>query len=132
VEPSNESHDLTLMAALLAVPMFAQVTPTDEKVPCRNYKDVLALFDRLGYTQKAWKACIREIPRVHLADVPDTWRERSAKNFSVADKKRLFFRLIAPIVLRINEPILEDRVRAKELTERLARGQSVTPTIKLG
>ena len=102
----------TLMAALLAVPMFAQVTPTDENVPCRNYKDVLALFDRLGYTPKAWQAGIREIPRVYLADVPDTWRERSAKELSVTDKKRLFFRLIAPIVLRINELILEDRVRA--------------------
>ena len=42
-----------LTAALLAAPMFAQVTPTDEKVPCRNYKDVLALFDRLGYTKEA-------------------------------------------------------------------------------
>jgi len=116
-----------LMAALLAVPIFAQVTPTDEKAPCRNYKDVLALFDRLGYTQKAWQAGIGEIPRVYLADVPDTWRERSAKKLSVADKKSLFFRLIAPIVLRINELILEDRVRAKGLTERLAQGQSVTP-----
>jgi uncharacterized FlgJ-related protein len=116
-----------LMAALLAVPVFAQVTPTDEKVPCRNYKDVLALFDRLGYTAKAWQAGIREIPRVYLADVPDTWRERSAKELSVADKKKLFFRLIAPIVLRINELILEDRTRAKELTRRLAQGQSVTP-----
>ena len=117
----------TLMTVLLAVLMFAQVTPTDEKVPCRNYKDVLALFDRLGYTQKAWQAGIREIPRVYLADVPDTWRERSAKELSVADKKRLFFRLIAPIALRINELILDDRVRAKELTNRLALGQSVTP-----
>jgi uncharacterized FlgJ-related protein len=118
----------TLVAAVLAVPMFSQVTPTDEKVPCGNYKDVLALFDRLGYTKKAWQAGIREIPRVYLADVPDTWRERSAKELSVTDKKRLFFRLIAPIVLRINELILEDRVRAKELTERLAQAQSVTPS----
>jgi len=88
----------TLMAGLLAVPTFAQVTPTDEKVPCHDYKDVLALFDRLGYTQKAWQAGIREIPRVYLADIPDTWRERSAKDLSAPDKKRLFFRLIAPIV----------------------------------
>ena len=117
----------TLTAALLAVPVFAQVTPTDEKVPCRNYKDVLALFDRLGYTQKSWQAGIREIPRVYLVDVPDTWRERSLHDLSVLDKKRLFFRLIAPIVLRINELILEDRVRAKGLTERLGRGQSVSP-----
>jgi len=118
---------VTLIVALLAVPMFAQVAPTDEKVPCRNYKDVLALFDRLGYTTKAWQAGIREIPRVYLADVPDTWRERSAKELSITDKKKLFFRLIAPIVLRINELILEDRARAKELTERLALGQSVAP-----
>src|SRR6516165_316148 len=115
----------TLMAALLAVPMFAQVTPTDENVPCRNSKDVFALFDRLGYTPKAWQAGIREIPRVYLADIPDTRLDRS--DLSVQDKKRLFFRVIAPIVLRINELILEDRVRANELTERLAHGQSVTP-----
>jgi len=117
----------TLLVALLAMPLLAQVTPADEKVACRNYKDVLALFDRMGYTQKAWQAGIREIPRVYLADVPDTWRERSTKELSVADKKRLFFRLIAPVVLRINEIILEDRDRAKELTERLAEGQSVRP-----
>ena len=117
----------TLLVALLAMPLLAQVTPADEKVACRNYKDVLALFDRMGYTQKAWQAGIREIPRVYLADVPDTWRERSTKELSVAAKKRLFFRLIAPVVLRINEIILEDRGRAKELTERLAEGQSVRP-----
>ena len=117
----------TLLLALLAMPLLAQVTPADEKVACRNYKDVLALFDRMGYTQKAWQAGIREIPRVYLADVPDTWHERSTKELSVADKKRLFFRLIAPVVLRINEIILEDRDRAKELTERLAEGQSVRP-----
>src|SRR5262249_59620633 len=115
------------LIVLLAFPVLAQVTPTDEKVPCRNYKDVLALFDRLGYTQKAWQAGIREIPRVYLADLPDTWRERSAKGITVADKKKLFFRVIAPIVLRINELILEDRTRAKGLTDRLSQGQSVTP-----
>ena len=117
----------TFSVAVLAGPLSAQVTATDEKVACRNYKDVLALFDRLGYTQREWQAGVREIPRVYLADVPDTWRERSAKELSVADKKRLFFRFLAPIVLRINELILEDRVRAKGLTARLAQGQSVTP-----
>jgi Bax protein len=129
----NAIHDATillaetLIAALLALPMFAQVKPTDEIVPCRNSKEVFALFDRLGYTQKAWHSGIREIPRVYLADLPDTWRDRSVKDLSPQDKKRLFFRVIAPIVLRINELILEDRVRANELTERLTQGQRVTP-----
>jgi hypothetical protein len=34
----------TLIVALLAAPAFAQVTPKDERVPCRDYKDVLALL----------------------------------------------------------------------------------------
>jgi Bax protein len=117
----------SLAAAFAAGLLAAQIKPTDEKVPCRDYKDVLALFDRLGYTQKAWQAGIREIPRVYLADVPDSWRERSAKSITVADKKRLFFRVIAPIVLRINEVISADRSRAKDLTEKLALGHTVGP-----
>jgi uncharacterized FlgJ-related protein len=116
----------TFMATLLAAPIFAQAISAEEKVPCRDYKDVLALFDRLGYTQKVWQSGIREIPRIYIADVPDTWQERSAKALSVADKKLLFFRFIAPIVLRVNELILEDRARALELTHRVAQGQSVT------
>jgi uncharacterized FlgJ-related protein len=117
----------TIAMVLLTARLVAQVTPTDERVPCRDYKDVFALFDRLGYTQKAWEAGIREVPRVFLADVPDRWRERSAKGITTVDKKRLFFRLIAPIVLRVNELIAADRARAKEITERLALGQGVSP-----
>jgi Bax protein len=105
----------------------AQVQPTDEKAPCRNYQDVLALFDRLDYTKEKWAAGIREVPRVYLEDIPDTWRERSAKQATVEEKKRVFFRLIAPIVLRINELITADRARAKEITGKLLVGEGVTP-----
>ncbi len=114
-------------AALLAALAVAQVKPTDERVPCKDYKDVLALFDRLGYTQRAWQAGIREVPRVYLEDIPARWRERGAKEASTADKKRLFFRVIAPIVLRINELIAEDRARAKRITEKLLVGEGVPP-----
>ncbi len=117
----------TLAATLLATRLPAQVKSTDERVPCRNYKDIFALFDRLGYTQQAWQAGIREVPRVYLSDLPDRWREKHSKEISTADKKRLFFRVIAPIVLRINELIAADRTRAKEITERLSLGQSVSP-----
>jgi Bax protein len=117
----------TLAALLLATRLSAQVTPTDERVPCRNYKDIFALFDRLGYTQQAWQAGIREVPRVYLSDLPDRWREKHSKEISTLDKKRLFFRVIAPIVLRINELIAADRTRAKAITERLPLGQSVSP-----
>ncbi|HVN31785.1 MAG TPA: glucosaminidase domain-containing protein [Thermoanaerobaculaceae bacterium] len=116
-----------LVIMFLAVTFGAQLKPTDERVPCRDYKDVFALFDRLGYTQKAWQAGIREVPRVYLEDIPDRWREKGSKDMPVADKKRLFFRLIAPIVLRINELIAADRARAKVITEKLLIGEGVTP-----
>jgi Bax protein len=117
----------TLVVMLIAVRIGAQLKPADERVPCRDYKDVFALFDRLGYTQKAWQAGIREVPRVYLEDIPERWREKGSKAMPVADKKRLFFRLIAPIVLRINELIAADRARAKVITERLSLGQGVSP-----
>jgi Bax protein len=120
----------TLAAVLvlfLTAEATAQVMPTDERVPCRDHNDVFALFDRLGYTQQAWQAGIREVPRVYLEDIPERWRERSSTVMTVAEKKRLFFRLIAPIVLRINELIATDRARAKLITEQLSLGKGVRP-----
>ena len=117
-----------MLAALLSGgPLVAEVKPSDERVPIKSYKDLFALFDRLGYTQKAWQAGIREVPRIYMSDIPDRWREKTSKEITVADKKRLFFRLMAPIVLRINEIITADRTRAKELTERLALGHGISP-----
>jgi Bax protein len=106
---------------------MAQLKPTDERVPCRDHNDVFALFDRLGYTQQAWQAGIRDVPRVYLEDIPERWRERSSTVMTVGEKKRIFFRLIAPIVLRINELIAVDRARAKDITERLSLGKGVSP-----
>ena len=117
---------VALALVLMARAVPAQVRPTDEKVPCHSFKDVLALFDRLGYTQQAWQAGIRGVPRVYLEDIPDSWHGRSA-TLSVADKKRLFFRALGPIVLRINELITADRTRAKEITGKLLTGEGVTP-----
>ena len=115
-----------LALALLVGQAQGQAAATDERVPCRNYDDILALFDRLGYTQRAWQAGIREVPRVYLDDIPDSWRERSDKMASVADKKRLFFRVLGPIVLRINELIAADRARARTITSKLQTGEGVS------
>jgi uncharacterized FlgJ-related protein len=124
---------LVLALALLGRPDVGPVAPDDERVEqaervaCGDYECILALFDRLGYTPGAWEAGIREVPRVYLADIPDSWRERSDEMASVDDKKRLFFRLLGPIVLRVNELILADRERARSITDRLQAGVGVTP-----
>jgi Bax protein len=114
-----------LAALLLAAPVMSQSTAADEHVPYRDYKDVLALFDRLGYTAAAWNAGHLDVPPVYLAQIQGEWKEK-AKQATVADKKKVFFRILLPIALKVNEFILEDRARATAITERLARGADVS------
>jgi len=114
-----------LAAVLLAAPAMAQPKAPDEHVPYHDYKDILALFDRLGYTAKAWNAGNLEVPPVYLAQIRSEWHG-NAKVATVADKKKVFFRILLPIVLKVNEFILQDRERATEITGRLSRGAEVS------
>jgi len=113
------------VALLLAAPVVAQPKSPDEHVPYGDYKDILALFDRLGYTAEAWRAGNLEVPPVYVAQVTREWQQK-AKGATVADKKKVFFRLLLPIALKVNEYILDDRARATEITERLSRGADVS------
>jgi uncharacterized FlgJ-related protein len=92
------------------------------KVEIGNSKDLLAYFEKIGYTPKAWQAGIREIPRVYIADIPSQWRQKGSKELPIVDKKRIFFRVITPIILRVNELILADRDRAVPIAGRLIAG----------
>lgn len=113
------------VALLLAAPVVAQPKSPDEHVPYGDYKDILALFDRLGYTAEAWRAGNLEVPPVYYAQVTGEWQQK-AKGATVSDKKKVFFRLILPVALKVNELILDDRARATEITERLSRGADVS------
>lgn len=97
-------------------------SPEDIQYPIEGYQDMLALFDSLGYTPEAWQAGIREIPRVYLTAIGDRWRSQTVSEITVELKKRLFFRGLAPLVLRSNELILQDRERLARAREALAGG----------
>jgi Bax protein len=112
-------------ALLLSAAAVAAPKAPDEHVPFRDYKDILALFNRLGYTAEAWRAGNLEVPPVYLAQVTRQWHDK-AKGATVADKKNVFFRLLLPIALKVNEFILEDRARTTEITRRLSRGAEVS------
>lgn len=96
------------------------------KVEIANSKELLAYFEKIGYTPKAWQAGIREVPRVYVTEIPSRWREKNSKELPVADKKRIFFRLIAPIILRANELIQAERDRAVPIASRLTGGEKVS------
>jgi len=85
------------------------------------------LFNDLNYTPEAWQAGIREIPRLYITDIPPRWRDKTSKEIDVATKKRVFFRLLGPLVLHANELIQADRDRIKSIIEALRAGAAVSP-----
>ena len=108
---------LFFAALLVVIGLTSSATRGEQRFDFTSYRDVEALFERLGYTPQAWQAGVREVPRLLLTHVPNRWRDKVAKEVSVPTKKRLFFRVMGPIVLRANELILEDRRRLNRLAE---------------
>lgn len=72
--------------------------------------ELLALFAEKNYTTKAWQAGIHDVPRFYITNITSGWRNNSEK-MPILAKKRIFFRLLAPLVLASNETILADRER---------------------
>lgn len=117
---------LMSVVTLCSAPVYGQ----DKKdIPIRSYKDVLTLFEKLNYTPEAWKAGIREIPRVYLSDIPETWGKTGSKQVTVQDKKRIFFRVMGPLVLRANELVLQERKQLLAQIENAGRSGGGTDAL---
>jgi len=86
-----------------------------DNVEIRNYKDMFELFEKLNYTPEAWQAGIREVPRVYLPLIGERWGSGRSDELTVENKKRLFFRTLAPLILRANELIMVDRIRLSDI-----------------
>jgi uncharacterized FlgJ-related protein len=95
------------------------------KVEIRSYKDILELFEKLKYTPESWQAGIREVPRVYLPIIGDKWGSTRSKEVTVENKKRLFFRVLAPLVLRANELIMIDRDRLQNIKSSFSQNTSI-------
>ena len=83
-------------AALLALTLVPAAR-AEQVYEIRSARDLEALFVKMNYTPKDWHAGVRTVPRIYLAEVPTSWRQKTSKEFSVQDKKLLFFRLLAPV-----------------------------------
>jgi uncharacterized FlgJ-related protein len=99
---------------------------TSRKVEVRSYKDMLDLFEELNYTPEAWQAGIREVPRVYLPFIGDRWGSKASKETTVENKKRLFFRGLAPLILRANELITIDRTRLERVRSSFIQNSSIS------
>lgn len=85
------------------------------KMFIESYKEVLDLFEKLNYTPESWQAGIREIPRVYFTTIGERWGSKTTSEITILQKKQLFFRGIAPLILRSNELIEIDRVHLERI-----------------
>lgn len=99
--------------------------PAADTVAISGYQELMALFERLGYTPAAWQAGIRAVPRVYVTDLTERWRDTTVNEITVLAKKQVFFRALAPLVLHSNELIMGDRSRLEGI--RKAGSAAVSP-----
>lgn len=96
-----------------------------KKVEVGSYKDMLVLFEELNYTPEAWQAGIREVPRVYLPLIGDKWSTKS-QEITIENKKQLFFRGLAPLILRSNKLIMMDRNRLGEIISSFNKNKAIS------
>jgi Bax protein len=85
------------------------------------------LINGLKYTPEAWQAGVREVPRLYITNIPPRWRDKTSKELDVVTKKRVFFRLLGPLILHSNELIQADRDHVMLIIDKLRAGASVSP-----
>lgn len=78
-----------------------------------SMKELNQFFKDHNYTSSNWKKKHKEVPRLCLSEISQTWKTTS-QAMPVKEKKDIFFRLITPLVLMSNEAILRDRKRLQK------------------
>jgi len=73
------------------------------------------MFAKMNYDLEAVRAGERMVPPLFLASVPHDMRQIKQPH----ERKRMFLRMMLPLVLKANELVLERRARLYELKEKL-------------
>ena len=90
--------------------------------PVENVASFEKLTMAVGFEWPAVLSGAAPVPRIFLAALPaDLDRVQS-----VAERKRLFFQAILPLIARVNEVVLLKRERIEDLRTRTVRGQTLT------
>lgn len=120
-KPDSNASEQRLVAADLATDAGSTQTQTSfikvsDDRPTKAPKDIhinsldelSTLFDSLSYNTKSWQEGNREVPRLTFDSVSERW-QKTSNEIPVQQKKMIFFRLIAPLILVANENILLER-----------------------
>ncbi len=121
----SPAQRILITVAILCVALggiwFARASLDTGRVRIASAEDLSAYFTDIGYTAKAIRRGGAMVPRFVVSDIPEDW----AEGLTVSQKKSLFFRALLPMLLMVNEEILTERQRLREIRERIARKESV-------
>ena len=108
---------ILMYAFLVSLLSFTSAVIADEVFEFESYKDLIPLFEKLGYTEANWDKGLRDVNRVYVSNMPSRWRGKYSKEAEVRVKKEVFFRILAPLILRSNELIMQDRERLLSIVD---------------
>jgi len=122
--------------ALIGVVLFmhpgsgraAKFVEGQAKIEFSDVKELQRILDEAGYTEEAWNSGLKLVPRYYIVRVPKRWAQKTVKLIPVDEKKSLFFRVVAPLVLRANESILADRSRLQAISKKHAARTKLSQT----
>lgn len=95
--------------------------PQLARIPSSSVDQLETRFERYGYTLHTVKAQQAEVPRIVPETVPHDLKEVR----EVERKKEVFLRMVLPLVLMVNERLLEQRERLVALQKKIEAGQSI-------
>jgi len=105
---SNKAESLSSAENILITLSQNRPTQAAKDVRLGSLDELMALFDSLDYNTQSWLEGNREVPRLTFERVSDSWHKTS-NEIPVQQKKMVFFRLMAPLILVANENILLER-----------------------
>lgn len=91
-----------------------------ERVEFVAFEELGKLTEELNYTADTWLAGQQHVPRLVLLQVPERFGEITVNEVPVAQKKRMFFRMVLPLVLIANEEVASERAEFLRLKGRIA------------
>ena len=87
----------------------------------QSYRQTLAILDKLGYTDEAFRRGMKEVPPVLLTKISSRWSEE-AKNIPISEKKSLFLRLLAAGALMADEEVRKEREKLLAVLKKMKEG----------
>lgn len=119
----NRTRAALCILLLALAPALQAASEHWTTVPVHNLDETLNLLKKLNYTPENWRDGDRSIPRVFITQIPKRWSTTSSKAIPVQEKKMVFLFLQAPLMLRANEIVLEQRAEVEQMRTQLADGK---------